>query len=84
MIASKELQLGILKYLRNVYKESPIKNIRGSELIEHFDIDSDTLKVTLRFLKDMGLIAIMSTDYGRGAMVRITEKGLSEIEDIQE
>jgi len=32
----------------------------------------------------MGLINVMSSDYGRGAVVRITEKGMSEIEDIQE
>jgi len=84
MIASKKLQLDILKYLRNVYRESPLKNVRGNELIDYFNIDDDTFKVTLRFLKDMGLINVMSSDYGRGAMVRITEKGMSEIEDIQE
>ena len=52
MIASKELQLGILKYLRNVYKESPIKNIRGSELIEHFDIDLNSDNVAEDFIQN--------------------------------
>lgn len=72
-----------MKYLKDVHNENPVKNVRGSELINIFNIESDSLEATLRFLKDMGLIHIMSNDFGVGAIMRITEKGLREIEDLQ-
>jgi len=82
MIASKEVRLGILRYLRDVYKESPVKVVRGSEIMNTFNIDEDSLKGTLKFLKDVNLIFLMNSDYGTGALVRITQKGLGEIENL--
>lgn len=82
MIASKEVRLGILRYLKGVYEKNPTKVVRGSEIMDIFKIDEDSLNGTLKFLKDTGLIKLMSDSYGALALTRITDKGLNEIEDL--
>ncbi len=70
----------LLKYLRDVHKEHPLKITTGKELMDIFSIDEDTLSFYLRFLVDIGYITLLSKNQNQKALIRITQKGYSKIE----
>lgn len=82
MIASKKIRLDILNYLKEVYEENPSKIVKGKEIMDIFSIDEASLSGTLKLLEDSGLLKLMSDKHDSSAIVRITEKGLCEIENI--
>ena len=82
MIASSKLKKDILLYLKNIYDNRPFKSVRGLEIINDLNIGEEYLSSTLKFLEDLGLIKMLNKSYDSKAFIKITEKGLKEIESL--
>ena len=78
---SKELRSDLLKFLRDVRKEHPLKTVKGEELMDEFSIDEATLRINLKFLVDLGYVKLLSGNQNRMALIRITDKGYGKFED---
>jgi DNA-binding MarR family transcriptional regulator len=82
MIGDSKSKKDILRYLKEVYESRPFKSVRGIELINDLNLREEDLNSTLKFLEDLGFIKMSNKSYDSKAFLKITEKGLKEIESI--